>query len=80
MPGTRIEANEALQQNADKPTHFHIDSYYTEEIICCDCRELFIHTAQEKKEFYENQKGNIYKKFVRCRKCDELKHPERYSA
>jgi hypothetical protein len=74
--GTRIEAR---PDKTEKPNHFYRSGYYSEEIICCDCGELFIHTAKEKQVFFEQEKGNIYKQFVRCRSCDEIKYPERYS-
>ena len=77
MPGTRIKADPSLTANPDK---FYNSSYYTEEIICQDCGALFMSTAKEKQIYYETNKGNIYRRFRRCRKCDEIKNPHRYLA
>ena len=76
VSGTRIAANAA---NTEKPENFYRSSYYSEEIICRECDTLFTHMAKEKRAFFEQEKGNIYKQFVRCRSCDEIKYPERYS-
>ena len=76
IPGTRIDAN---AENTAKPNHFYHAAYYSEEIICSDCGALFTHTAQEKQRFFEIEKGNIYQRFIRCQKCNEIKHPERYA-
>jgi len=75
IPGTRIDAD---AEKTAKPSHFYLNSYYSEEIVCRDCGTLFIHTAKDKRSFFEEEKGNIYRRFVRCRACDEIKHPERY--
>jgi hypothetical protein len=73
--GTSIDAN---PENTAKPDYFYHMSYSTEEIVCIDCGNIFTHTAQEKRDFFEKEKGNIYKQFIRCRTCDEIKNPDRY--
>ena len=73
--GTKVIAN---PQNTDKPDSFYLSCYHSEEIVCRDCEVVFIHSASEKQDYFEVQKGNIYKQFVRCEKCDAIKYPERY--
>ena len=72
---TRIEAN---SDETAEPEKFYLSDHYSEKIVCQDCGVIFIHTAEEKHKYFEVQKGNIYKRFVRCNPCDALKYPHRH--
>lgn len=70
IPGTGIES---CPESTAKPDRFYINCYYSEEVLCRDCGKMFVHTASEKQSYFEVEKGNIYKQFVRCRECDECR-------
>lgn len=69
--GTKIYAE---PDATAKPEKFYHSAYYSEEVICRDCGKLFIHTAKEKRDFFEIEKGNIYKQFIRCSSCNQFKY------
>jgi len=66
ISGSRIESS---PEHTAEPKKFSINSYYTEEIICRDCGNLFVHTAEEKRKYFEELKGNIYSRFIYCKDC-----------
>jgi uncharacterized protein with PIN domain len=71
IPGTFLRADMVKQPVIGNSTFSHafVDSYWSEEIVCRDCREVFVQTAEEKKKYYEVEGHQFYTKFNRCKKC-----------
>ena len=67
----------AFPKETANPEKFYLSSYFSEEIICEDCGTLFTHTAKEKQNYFEVEKGNIYKRFIRCLSCHEIKYAKK---
>jgi len=45
------------------------EQYQGEEIVCSKCKNLFVFSARQKKEYYEDLGGKIYAKIHICPKC-----------
>jgi hypothetical protein len=71
IPGTYLSADMAKQAVHGNETFAHgfVDNYWSEEIVCKDCKKVFIHTAEEKKHYYEVEGHQFYKKFEYCNDC-----------
>ena len=61
-------AEQAVHGNSTFAYAF-VDNYWSEEIVCKGCKKIFVHTAEEKKYYYEEDGHQFYKRFEFCNEC-----------
>lgn len=66
LRGIRADLSKQVPNNSWGPP---VTAYYDISFRCCDCGNEETWTAEQQKYFYEEAKGSLYAKAVRCHEC-----------
>ena len=70
----QFRSKKAVSANHAKLTHFYLSGYWPEYYLdkrfhCIDCGSLELWTARQQKWWYEEAKGDMHSRAVRCLHC-----------